>query len=57
MAAIVSSWKTFLPDMIPEDEYTRKKAINLIIICSCLLFHVFANCFEIVLVFFPYLIE
>ena len=38
--------------MIPEDEYTRKKAINLIIICSCLLFHVFANCFEIVLGFF-----
>ena len=29
MAAILSSWQTFLPEVIPEFEYTRKIAIRI----------------------------
>ena len=29
MAAILSSWQTFLPDVIPEVEYTRDIAISI----------------------------
>ena len=29
MAAVLSSWQMFLSEVIPEEEYTRKKAISI----------------------------